>query len=136
MDIQNVELRRAVTSLLFNEGRVLILKRSDKVATQKGKWAGVSGYLEDNEEPGQRSRQEIAEETGIENPTLIGAGEPIHARANEAVWEVHPFLFEVDTREVTIDWEHVEYQWIRPEELSNYDCVSRLKRVLGALTEL
>lgn len=133
IELPDVRLRRAVTSLLLNQGRVLLLKRSDEVGTQRGKWAGVSGYLEDDEDSVDRSRQEILEETGIGNPLLKEKGEPILARGNDTIWEVHPFLYEVDTREITIDWEHVEYRWIRPEEISSYDRVTRLKRVLDSI---
>lgn len=133
VDVPSIDLKRAVTSFLFNEGRVLILKRSDKVGTQKGKWAGVSGYLEDSEDPESRSMREIAEETGIEKPILRKRGEPILARADDTIWEVHPFLFEVGTRDITIDWEHVDYRWVKPEDLSNYDCVNRLNRALRSL---
>lgn len=133
MDISNLELKRAVTSFLFNRGEVLIMRRSEKVGTQRGKWAGVSGYLEEDEDPETRSRKEIAEETRMEKATLQRKGQPILARGDDTVWEIHPFLYEVDTREITIDWEHVEYRWIRPEDLPNYDRVSRLRRALDSL---
>ncbi len=133
VELPDVRRRRAVTSFLFNRGRVLLLKRSEEVGTQRGKWAGVSGYLEDDEEPVDRARQEILEETAIGNPQLKKVGESTLARGNDTIWEVHPFLYEVDTRDITIDWEHVEYRWIRPEEISGYDRVSRLKRALDSL---
>jgi predicted aconitase with swiveling domain len=133
VELPDIQLRKAVTSFLLNNGRVLLLKRSEEVGTQKGKWAGVSGYLEVDENPVDRSRQEILEETAIENPLLRKEGKPILARGNDTIWEVHPFLYEVDTREITIDWEHVEYRWIRPDGISSYDRVTRLKRVLDSL---
>jgi len=133
VDVSSVELKRAVTSFLFNRGELLILKRSEKVGTQRGKWAGVSGYLEEGEDPETRSRREIAEETGIEKAILKRKGQPTLARGDDTIWEVHPFLYEVDTREITIDWEHVEYRWIRPEHLLSYDRVSRLRRALDSL---
>ncbi|MFQ6106718.1 MAG: NUDIX domain-containing protein [Thermoplasmata archaeon] len=130
MEVHKVRLQRAVTSFLFNKGDLLVLKRSDRVGTQKGRWAGVSGYLEDDEDPEERARQEILEETGIEEPRLKRTGRPVLARADDTIWEVHPFLFEVAAREIAMDWEHVEYRWIRPEELLSYDCVSRLEKAL------
>jgi predicted aconitase with swiveling domain len=133
LELPDVSESSAVTSFLQNKGRVLILKRSDRVGTQKGKWAGVSGYLEGDERPEDRAKQEILEETGIENPILLRKGEPILARGDDTVWEIHPFLYEVPTRDVTIDWEHVDYTWISPEEISEYGRVSRLKRVLDSV---
>jgi len=41
-----------VSCLLINEkGKILILKRSDKVKTYKGCWSAITGYVEEKEEP-------------------------------------------------------------------------------------
>jgi predicted aconitase with swiveling domain len=133
LEMPDVHRQAAVTSFLLNRDKVLILKRSDKVGTHKGKWAGVSGYLEDDESPEDRSKQEILEETGIANPLLLRSGEPVLARGDDTVWEIHPFLYKVDTRDVAIDWEHVEYKWVSPEDVTDYGSVSRLKRVLDSV---
>ena len=39
--------RRVVTCFLMHQGKLLVLRRSAKVRTYQGKWAGVSGYIED-----------------------------------------------------------------------------------------
>ena len=56
---------KIVTSFIKNRIRLLILKRSDKVKSMKGLWAGVSGIIEKNEEPLNRAKIEIFEEIGI-----------------------------------------------------------------------
>ena len=53
---------KIVTSFLTNNEKILILKRSDKVKSMKGLWAGVSGIIEKNEEPLKRAKIEIFEE--------------------------------------------------------------------------
>lgn len=52
--------------------KVLILKRSQKVGSYPGRWAGVSGFIEENETPMDAARREVYEETGIRrgNPFL------------------------------------------------------------------
>lgn len=135
IELPDVEMKEAVTSFLINDGKILILKRSQKVGSQKGKWAGVSGYLEENESPESRSKQEILEETGIGDAGMKKAGLSILARADKVVWEIHPFLYEVDSREVVLDWEHVEHRWIKPGDIVEFDRVSRLKRALEAVLE-
>ncbi|NHI03846.1 hypothetical protein DYY67_0916 [Candidatus Nitrosotalea sp. TS] len=57
---------RIVTSFLVHNDKYLILKRSEKVKSMKGLWAGVSGIIEGNEEPLYRAKREILEEIGIE----------------------------------------------------------------------
>jgi 8-oxo-dGTP pyrophosphatase MutT (NUDIX family) len=122
-----------VTSFLRFRGKILILKRSDKVRTSKGRWAGVSGYVEEGEKPEETAIKEIREETGIENPKLIRTGEPFRVSTDNGVFCIHPFLFEVDTDEVTIDWEHTEFKWIEPGDIEKYDTVPRLPQGLKSL---
>lgn len=129
-NVKNAELKPVVTCFLRHKDKILILKRSDKVSTSKGKWAGVSGYVEIGERPEETAFKEIREETGIENPRLIRSGEPVYVRGGDILFQIHPFLFEVDTENIKIDWEHVEYRWIRPEEMDKYDTVPRLIETL------
>ena len=56
---------RIVTSFIKDNDRFLLLKRSDKVKSMKGLWAGVSGIIEGDEEPLKRAKIEIFEELGI-----------------------------------------------------------------------
>ena len=66
---------KIVTSFIRANGKLLILKRSDKVKSMKGLWAGVSGIIEKNEEPLKRAKIEIFEEVGIteDKITLVKA---------------------------------------------------------------
>ncbi len=50
---------KIVTSFIKDEQKILILKRSDKVKTMKGLWAGISGIIEKNETPLARAKIEI-----------------------------------------------------------------------------
>ncbi len=122
-----------VTCFLRQKGKVLILKRSDLVRTSKGRWAGVAGYVEKGERPEETARKEVREETGIMNARLVGTGEPFSVKGEAGTFRVHPFLFEVDTDEVAIDWEHTEYRWIEPEEIEKYDTVPKLPHSLRSV---
>lgn len=120
-----------VTVFLEYDNKILILKRSNKVKTMKSKWAGISGYIE-QETPIKRALKEIEEETGLrnENVKLRRIGEPFEAvdtSTPELTWIVHPFLFSSNTDQVRIDWEHEEYKWIYPKEINNYETVPRLE---------
>lgn len=131
--LPNVDSKKAVTAFLLSRGEILILKRSKAVGTQKGKWAGISGYLEEGEKPVDRAVIEIEEETSITDIDLVREGRMIMARADDTVWEVHPFLFKAGTRNVSLDWEHTEFSWINPRELSSYDTVQKLEKALTSV---
>ena len=114
--------------------RILLLQRSEKVSTYRGRWAGVSGYLE--REPLAQAYREIAEETGLSRDKLrlLRQGEPLEVVDREAdiKWVVHPFLFQVLAPErLAIDWEHQEARWVRPQELSDYQTVPALAEALA-----
>ena len=121
--------KRVVTCFLEHGGKILILKRSGKVGTYRGKWGGIAGYVKANETPDQAARREIEEEVGITDVKLIKRGIPHRFPDPEVgiVWVVHPYRFGVDTHEVQIDWEHVEHRWIHPQEIENYETVPKLK---------
>mgnify|MGYP002153771007 CR=1 FL=1 len=123
--------REVVTSFLRNAGRILILRRSNKVGTYAGRWAGVSGYLERGDRPIERALKEIQEEVGLTESDiqLVKEGEPLRVRDKKknTLWIVHPFLFESKTDIVKVDWEHKEYMWIDPCTLTSYETVPMLK---------
>lgn len=116
------------------EARVLIVRRSTRVGTYRGRWSAISGYLE-AETPLDQALTEIREETGLsaEDVTLVRAGEPLPVDDEESglSWLIFPFLFDVASgRNVALDWENVEARWAAPEELSAYDTVPALEDAL------
>ena len=113
---------------------VLLLRRSQQVGTYRGRWAGVSGYLEETT-PLAQAYREIEEEAGLapDEVSLLRAGEPLVVVDTEAGrrWIVHPFLFEVRRNaHVRVDWEHTEARWVRPEEVPAFETVPQLAEAL------
>ena len=123
-----------VTCFLESDGEILILRRSERVGSYQGRWAGVSGYIETTAD--EQVLTEIAEEAGLsaEDLKLISKGEPLVAEDEELGirWVVHPYLFRIKDRDkVQIDWEHKEARWINPKDIGNYETVPRLKETLA-----
>ncbi|TVP40281.1 NUDIX domain-containing protein [Candidatus Nitrosocosmicus arcticus] len=122
-----------VTSVLKNQSEVLILRRSMNVKTMQEKWAGVSGYLEKNEDLLSRALIEIYEETRINKDELIlrkifnQLSVHIH---NELMVIIQPFCFVSNTRKVLLDWEHSDYYWINDNEMDDFDYVPRFKEII------
>jgi 8-oxo-dGTP diphosphatase len=128
-----------VTCFLLRRGEggdeVLLLRRSERVGTYRGRWAGVSGYLE-AQSPLEQAYREIEEEVGLarDGVRLLAEGEPLTV-LDESVdtrWTVHPFLFELDRPErVRLDWEHTESRWVRPQEVPALETVPGLAEALA-----
>ena len=96
-----------VTSFLQDDSKILLLKRSDKVKSMKGLWAGVSGIIENNEIPINRAKIEIWEETGIEETqiTLLKSVKEMRVRSSQYKnheWNIFPFLFQVDNPKIKL----------------------------------
>ncbi|PIN83763.1 MAG: NUDIX hydrolase [Nitrosopumilales archaeon CG15_BIG_FIL_POST_REV_8_21_14_020_33_23] len=126
---------KIVTSFIQDEQKILILKRSDKVKTMKGLWAGISGIIEKDENPLTRAKIEIYEETGISEDKikLIKSAEKLRINSPQYEnheWEIFPFLFEAKNPEIKLNWENSEYLWIQINELKNYNSVPSLEKVL------
>ncbi|MGY5143807.1 MAG: NUDIX domain-containing protein [Candidatus Nitrosopumilus sp. bin_32a] len=126
---------KIVTSFIRNDDKLLILKRSNKVKSMKGLWAGISGIIENNEDPFTRAKIEIFEEVGIteDKITLIKSSEEIRINSPQYKnheWEIFPFLFESNNPTIKLNWENSDFKWINIEELENYETVPSLQKVL------
>ena len=113
---------------------ILLLRRSQEVGTYRGRWAGVSGYVEETD-PLSQAYTEVEEETGLarEDVQLLRTGDPLEVVDAEAdrTWIVHPFLFEVrEPARIRADWEHTEARWIQPKEVFQYETVPQLAETL------
>lgn len=129
-----LERKHVVTCFLENNNRILILKRSEKVGSYRGQWAGVSGYMESNDI--EQACTEIKEETGLNKADIEirAKGSPLEITDNKMgrKWIVHPFLFHVKSPgKIKIDWEHIESQWIEPEDIDKFDTVPGLGKALN-----
>ena len=134
----NLTPTSVVTCFLESDGQILILRRSEQVSNYRGRWAGVSGYLEG--ELDEQALTEIAEETGLQPPdiSLVKKGEVVVIDNAEmgVRWLVHPYLFHVaDRSKIKIDWEHKEIKWLAPAEIERYSTVPGLGKALAAVND-
>ena len=117
-----------------HEDEILLLRRSQQVGTYRGRWAGVSGYIEETD-PLTQAYTEVEEETSLirEDVLLLRTGEPLEVVDAEADrrWIVHSFLFEVrEAVRIRVDWEHTETRWIQPKDIFQYETVPQLAEAL------
>jgi 8-oxo-dGTP pyrophosphatase MutT (NUDIX family) len=103
----------------------------------KHKWAGISGYIESNEDVLERAYKEISEEVGLQSNEieLVKRADPLEVpdKRRDTLWIVHPHLFETSRTDLRLDWEHDRYQWIDPSEMTDYETVPMLKEALQSV---
>ena len=128
-----------VTSFIKDDDKILILKRSDKVKSMKCLWAGVSGIIEKSDAtPLDRAKTEIFEEVGINETEieLLKSVEQIKiksAQYRNHEWNIFPFLFNTKNLEIKLNWENSDFNWIKPNEIKNYETVPELEKILFSL---
>lgn len=130
VELPEVQAKGVVSAFLRHRGRILLVQRSHRVGSFRGRWSAISGYLEGGEDPAYRARQEIREETGIRGARLRTIGRRVIGRDKTTAYIVHPFLFDVPKRAVRLDWENVDARWIRPADIEAFDTVPRLKEAM------
>ena len=127
--------KRVATSILLNRDRILILKRSAAVGSFQHYWSGVSGFVEQGEEPLETSQREVEEETGISRASLelLTRAPPRLTEKPGQVFEVYSFLYLCTTDQVRLDWENDEFAWVAPEALRDYRTVPWLPEMVSTL---
>lgn len=103
----------------------------------KNLWAGISGIIEGNEDPLYRAKREVWEEAGIpeDKITLLKAAPQMRVDSQyyDHEWMIYPFLFSLIEPKIILNWENKEYAWISPSDLSRYQTVPSLDKVLSSL---
>lgn len=124
---------------LSHHGRTLLLRRSNEVGSYRGRWAGISGFLEPNENPLSCALKEISEEVGLSTSSVFlvktARPFPVFDKDINTLWVVHPFLFSADKPEIRLDWEHDTFRWIRRHDLSRFETVPKLEEALDRVME-
>ena len=100
--------------VVFNAmGKTLIVRRHAGDRWMPGKWALVGGKLEEGESSCDAVIREAKEETGLD---IIN---PIEFYTSNN-GEVRYYTAKVQNDNVVINFEHDDYAWVYPEELTNY----------------
>jgi nicotinate (nicotinamide) nucleotide adenylyltransferase len=138
------------TSFIKYRNKILILKRSKKVGSFQGKYAGISGsidlpeYLKAkkssiklcNSFALKQAYCEIQEETNItkDNLILLQKGKVVKIKylPTGQTFFVFPFLFKLKKypHKIKLNWENTSYKWIEPHEVLNYPTVPQLPNTL------
>ena len=127
-----------VLAVVCSGERICVARRSQAVATSRGLWSVVTGYVEASIDPVTQVWAEVIEELGLTPGVLhlMRRLEPVPLSSPTSGKEflVHPFLFECDSgSNVVLNWEHEEVQWVEPTRLQKPDCVRWQYALVDAL---
>lgn len=136
IDYSHASKAPVLTCFVMFSDKLLLLKRSNKVRTYQGKWCAVAGYLDEPRPISEKAFDELKEELGLMREIVdhLVFGEPYEFTDAplKKTWLVHPVLAVLNRApEIEIDWEHVDFEWIIPDQLSQYDTVPKLQESLN-----
>ncbi|HMA83684.1 MAG TPA: NUDIX domain-containing protein [Candidatus Thermoplasmatota archaeon] len=123
-----------ITVFIAYKNTFLLLKRSQKVSTYKGKWNTVAGYLDNpNQTILEKILEELSEEIDINKEQIssysFGKQYQFTDENNKKTWIVLPTLvILLEKPEINLNWEHTEYKWITMDEIQDFDTVPNLKK--------
>ncbi len=117
------------------ENKVLLLKRSEQVLEYKGKWNSLGGYLDEVKAVEDKMYEELYEELKIAKDMVkrltVGETREVQDHNIGRTWYIVPGLVELQTLPaIQLDFEHTEFAWVLPEEVSMYDTVSGLDKLI------
>ena len=103
--------------VLFNSGKVLLLRHSSISSRGGGHWDFPKGHIDDGETEIQTALRELEEETGIAHANVIdGFRDTItytFSGGQERIGkEVIFFLATTEESKVTLSHEHIDYSWL------------------------
>ncbi|MCX6822563.1 MAG: NUDIX domain-containing protein [candidate division SR1 bacterium] len=113
--------------------KLLLFKRSDKVAAFRGKRNCIGGYIDEEKTAEQKVAEEIYEELGIttEGIASIHKGK-IHIMVDPETGRSrinYPVIVTLKQEPtITLDRENTEYKWINPEEINSFDTLPELDK--------
>lgn len=107
----------ASATIIVNDGKILILKRSSTKRSYPSVWNFASGSIESGENPSDAAIRETSEETSLsisgDDLKFIGK-----YTINKVV--VYFFLVKKFVGEISLNNENSEYLWIDPHDMHKY----------------
>ena len=131
IDYSKADTAIVLTVFVQYRDEILLLKRSDKVGTYKGLWNTVTGYLDEARPIIEKIKEELREELDIDFNIIesysFGKSFQFTDSKINKTWIVYPARIKLKQKpEIKLDWEHIEYIWIKPEDMKKYKTVPNL----------
>lgn len=129
-----MDFRKGASAIPYNPDRdeFLLVRRAESKKEHPGLWEFPGGNVDEGETAEEAALRELEEETGLKGE-IIRTGEPGTVDYPHGLYEIHPFLVLVDSDDVELSPEHVEYEWISIDEISEYDTIEDIERELEAV---
>ncbi|HKB88411.1 MAG TPA: NUDIX domain-containing protein [Patescibacteria group bacterium] len=115
------------------EGKILLLKRSPDKKTFPNKWFVIGAYpLNENDDFENKVHIELVDEIGHDGK-IIKSGKVVKVEVGDQVINIHTFLAEASSREIKLNNEHTEFEWMDPQKIKRFDIVPGTYEMVDSL---
>ena len=119
-DSKESRYKGAVATIFDSKGRVLILLRGAGAHWMPLHWGAPGGLIEPGESPKDAVTREVEEETTLKVTNLV--------RLYVSETDIVHFATKDYVGDVQLDYEHDDFAWVYPEELTNYNIVPGMQQ--------
>jgi len=136
IDYTNIKRAPVINCIVKHGEKILIVRRNPSMTFYPGVWNGISGFLDEPDKTiEEKVKEELREELSMpeENILSIKEGAVIEQEDPEykKTWIVHPVLVEVESDELSLDWEADQYKWVDPETALTFPLLPGFGDVIG-----
>lgn len=126
--------REIVAGVVTNGEDMCLVRRSAKVASDRGLWHCITGYLEPQVSPRRQILDELREELGLAANEITGLTcfSPVSIVDRRYTWIIHPFAVMTQKQDFVLNWENDDFRWLKTSELPRR-CVPWLSDVLASI---
>jgi len=111
---------------LFNENKVLILKRGSTANWMPNKWSLVGGVVDGDENPMEAIIRECVEETGIK-PENVVFDNKIYSKD---IGSIYYYRGTIKSKDINLDYENSAYAFISESDIEDYEYVPYVKEYI------
>ena len=128
---------QVIHCIVLHKDKILLLQRNQTMHYYPGYWSGVCGVVDNHTQMQDKVYKKVEEETGVQKADIkiILQKNPIEyaEKVYGKIWEISPFLVEVNPEKMHFDWSSQNYAWVSLEETLDYNVLPGFKEVLAAL---
>lgn len=125
------EAKYADCVLRDERGRFCLLQRSYQSDFEPGKWCLPGGHIDEGEDSLTAAHRELEEETGYKDVRLNYIGSVKHE--DKSVSDYYEGFVWSHQLTVLDNDEHYRIEWIKPEDLDNYELMLDTKEILQTI---
>jgi ADP-ribose pyrophosphatase YjhB (NUDIX family) len=140
IDYTHAKVAPVISCIVMYNEKILLVQRSMTMNLHPGKWAGISGFLDEpHKTVEEKVREEMREELGIVEEDILSIEEHSEVIEEEdeeydKTWLFHPVLVTVGTDRIDLNWEGEQYEWVDPADVHDFDLIPNFDKILDAFS--